>query len=260
MKQTNFTKTVVSIIEEYFKNLDEELIFSNELHLQMHLAQHLVGQGYRLLYEYHIPSEKLKNVDKKDKDGKFVNYPWRTNGKPQEMYLDLVVTDKYESEYVPIEIKYKTRRLTTNKIFNKKTEEEIELLRNQGAHNIGMYNFWKDVHRLEMVRDTYCDFGVKSGIAIFVTNDPHYFKPEEKEKDDVIRFLFRMTEGRKTSKGVLEWKERGKGYDIGDNVIKTYPKFELEGCYKIEWQDIRQVHNPLQHRDFRYCMVVVENR
>lgn len=236
-------KNVVNEITEYFKSLDKDLIFSNELHLQMHLAQHLISQGCKLLYEYHVPSSCFD-----------ANYPWRTKEdkdkttKPQEMYLDLVVTDKYEREYVPIEIKYKTRSLGTEDMVVFKEQVKGELLRNQGAQDIGMYNFWKDVCRLELVKKSYSKH-VKNGIAIFVTNDPYYWA---KVEDYVSRYDFRMTEGRKTSEGILSW--RGM---VSPNVQKGHPDFMLKGSYEIKWHDIRKVHDPIEPCDFRYCMVVV---
>ncbi len=248
MAQTVFTKKVVNEIVNYLKEIGKEgIIFSNELHLQMHLAQFLQKKCYDIEYEYQVPTDRLKDVEKKDV------YPWKKiNGQPQEMYLDLVVCGKNREEYFPIEIKYKTRSLTTKTeneetyIFNR-IEKGVNRLRNQGAQDLGMYGFWKDVHRVELVKKTYP--AVKNGLVIFITNDPYYQKNDS--KPTVNYYDFRMTDGRNVVSSTLGWVNENS------QVVKKYPAFKLDGKYKICWHHIGE-HSNLRDRDcFSYCMVLV---
>ena len=243
MTQSKLTKRVAESIECYFKEFGKTIIYSNELHLQMHLAQFLERNNYQLLYEYKVPSEHLSGVDEKD------SYPWRkSNGSPQDMYLDLVVFEK--DEYVPIEIKYKTRSLNTSPSVFNRTECDVEWLRDQGAQDLGMYGFWKDVHWLEMVRGTYS--AVKNGIAIFVTNDPYYIK--NNPKSDVSHFDFRMTDNREITKPIiLKWKKSGS------KIAKEHPAFRLnvDNEYRLNWHNIGSHSNPREREDFSYCMLII---
>ena len=103
MKQSDFTKEVVASIEQYFKECGEKnVVFANELHLQMSLSNHLMKK-WNLYFEQWVPtnSKTFKDNVKSKED-----FPWRTKeGDMQDMYVDLVVSDG--KEYLPIEIKYK---------------------------------------------------------------------------------------------------------------------------------------------------------
>jgi len=239
MSKSQLTNQLMADVNRYFQELGSNaVILSNELHLQMHLAQFLVREGYHLYYEYHVPTDRLKG-----------NYPWLTrDGKPQEMYLDLVVYDK--DEFVPIELKYKTLRLCADMLVFNKEEKGVDRLRNQGAQDLGMYAFWKDVYRLELVRHTYK--AVKNGLAIFVTNDQLYCDRDEMQvKKNVNHFAFRMTNGRKGVHGVLEWSNKNS------ETAKRNPSFDLSGNYDVNWTPIGKHSSPRNNADFSYCMVTI---
>lgn len=88
MAQSKFAKQVANDIENYFAALGlQPVLFSNELHLQMHLTHHLMQQcGHCLLFEYRVPTERLNG-----------SYPWQNKeGNPQTMYVDLVVYNEKE--------------------------------------------------------------------------------------------------------------------------------------------------------------------
>lgn len=234
MAYTKFTQQTINLIESYFKGLGTNpVLFANGLHLQMHLAAYLMEHKQNVLFEYRVPTSQLKG-----------DYPWSTEKKDsQMMYIDLVVHDK--TEYVPIELKYKTRGLVGDYLVFNKSEKSMCILKNQGAQDLGMYDFLKDVRRLEMVRDTYP--AVKHGISIIVTNDPYY---EEERKREVNFYAFRTTQGRDIS-GSLSW---GKT----DKLPHCYkPSIDLEGKYKIDWQPIGQHSTPRSREDLKYCMITI---
>ncbi len=123
------------IIEQIKQALEErKKIFLNEKDIQLHLAQKfLESKEYdNVFMEYPVSKDLLKN-----------DYPWFNK---DNIYIDIVL--EKENSFYPIEIKYKTKKQKLkDTIFG---EEEIKIeLKKQGAQNIGRYDFWKDVKRIE---------------------------------------------------------------------------------------------------------------
>ena len=235
---TNLTKKVKLDIEDFFKNIGASpILLNNELHLQMLLAQYLQNKGYKIFYEYFVPTDSL--------NGK---YPWKNkNGNLQEMYIDLVVSDNNQKEYVPIEIKYKTRKLNQTAVIFNKTQNGVDVLRDQGAQELGRYGFWKDIYRLELVRNTFS--AVKNGISLFVTNDPAYVN--NPDDTSVNYYDFHVKDGRTKVTGRLAWQNKKS------KISKGNPDFTLAGTYYILWTPIGSHSNPRSRADFSYCLVVV---
>lgn len=243
MKQTTFSKKVCAEIERIFKEemqMDGHVNFRNELELQMLLCQHLIKK-FNVQLECYVPTNGDTFTAKAD-------YPWRTkDGKLQEMYVDIVVNDG--KEWVPIEVKYKTRGLVEDGLLFGQPTKNLSILKNQGAQDLGMYGFWKDVRRVELLCATYSN--VKNGIALFVTNDPYYCERTDKQMDHSVNYYdFRMTEGRKAS-GKLGWKKKDS------KIAKDYPAFKLDGEYTIHWEHLYGTNQPRTPRDFSYCMVTI---
>lgn len=243
MKQTTFSKKVCDEIEQFFlvaQKANGQVIYHNELELQMLLCQHLIKK-FNVQLECYVPTNGDTFTAKAD-------YPWRTkDGKLQEMYVDIVVNDG--KEWVPIEVKYKTRGLVEDGLLFGQPTKNLSILKNQGAQDLGMYGFWKDVHRVEMLCKTYPT--VKNGIAIFVTNDPYYVEsPKGKEADKVNYYAFRMTEGR-TASGRMAWMNENC------KIAASYPAFKLDGQYTIHWEPVGAHSTPRDKANFRYCMVTI---
>lgn len=243
MKQTTFSKKVCDEIEQFFlvvQKANGQVIYHNELELQMLLCQHLMKK-FNVQLECHVPTNGDTFTAKAD-------YPWRTkDGKLQEMYVDIVVNDG--KEWVPIEVKYKTRGLVEDGLLFGQPTKNLSILKNQGAQDLGMYGFWKDVRRVEMLCKTYPT--VKNGIAIFVTNDPYYVEsPKGKEADKANYYAFRMTEGR-TALGRMAWMNENC------KIAASYPAFKLDGQYTIHWEPVGAHSTPRDKANFRYCMVTI---
>lgn len=243
MKQTTFSKKVCDEIEQFFlvaQKANGQVIYHNELELQMLLCQHLMKK-FNVQLECYVPTNGDTFTAKAD-------YPWRTkDGKLQEMYVDIVVNDG--KEWVPIEVKYKTRGLVEDGLLFGQPTKNLSILKNQGAQDLGMYGFWKDVRRVEMLCKTYPT--VKNGIAIFVTNDPYYVEsPKGKEADKVNYYAFRMTEGR-TASGRMAWMNENC------KIAASYPAFKLDGQYTIHWEPVGAHSTPRDKANFRYCMVTI---
>lgn len=184
----------------------QELLF-NERDLQMHLATFLRQTGHYddVDVEYYVPLSELKG------------YIWNN-----ELRMDVLV--RKGKEYLPIELKYKTRAVRKRLLrFGESVAEEVEVMKNQGAQDIGKYDFWKDVRRIEIVRNRFGN--IKNGLAVFVTNDPMYVQ-RGRENSNHIRLS--MDEG-------IHGKE--KHWLNKDSVCcKSNPDFEVEKAYSIHWE------------------------
>lgn len=207
-----------------FLESNEELLF-NERDFQMHLATWLRNSDNRyddVDVEYYVPYQELNN------------YVWNS-----ELRLDIVV--KKDGEYCPVELKYKTKKVE-RKIsrFDEDLTNNVVVMKNQGAQDLGMYDFWKDVRRVELVRNRFQR--VKGGLAVFVTNDEFYTKGSKETSNN---YLFNMSAGKAHSKQ-KHWA------NPESTCAKTHPNFEVEKAYSIEW------HNKLVDGvKFHYCIVTI---
>jgi hypothetical protein len=174
-------------------------------------------------------------------------------------YIDIVIHDKKEDVYFPIELKYKTKKQSMSlRVFN---DEEVFEFKNQGAQNLGKYYFWADVKRLYQVLLKYKN--VKRAFQIFLTNDFSY--KNEAKKDKLQYKDFSVHHGRTIPKGefMLQWKdENGLPIDIGKEGNTVYSKktfynklgFEFNGTYfnskTIEWCELE-----LESKSLIYTLV-----
>ena len=207
-----------------FLESNEELLF-NERDFQMHLATWLRNSANcydDVDVEYYVPCQELDN------------YVWDS-----ELRLDIVV--KKDSEYCPVELKYKTKKVE-RKIsrFDEELAGNVVVMKNQGAQDLGMYDFWKDVRRVELVRNRF--ERVKGGLAVFVTNDVFYTKGSKETSNN---YLFNMSAGKAHSKQKYWAKPES-------TCAKTHPNFEVEREYSIEWK-MREIDKV----GFYYCIVTI---
>ena len=207
-----------------FLESNEELLF-NERDFQMHLAAWLRNSANcydDVDVEYYVPCQELDN------------YVWDS-----ELRLDIVV--KKDSEYCPVELKYKTKKVE-RKIsrFDEELAGNVVVMKNQGAQDLGMYDFWKDVRRVELVRNRF--ERVKGGLAVFVTNDGFYTKGSKESSNN---YLFNMSAGKAHSKQKYWAKPES-------TCAKTHPNFEVERKYSIEWK-MREIDKV----GFYYCIVTI---
>ncbi|MBN1136476.1 MAG: hypothetical protein JXM73_07815 [Anaerolineae bacterium] len=149
------------------------------------------------------------------------------------MYLDIWATDKTTT--LAIELKYKTRRLSI-----KVKGEDYELL-NQSAQDIGRYDFWRDVQRVEQV---VAGRPSTIGYVIFLTNDSAYWTPRTSGR--TIDAAFRMHPGRKVT-GELRW---GTGASKG-TMRGREKSIQIKGTYSLTWEDYSVLGRGNYNR-FRY--------
>ena len=207
-----------------FLESNNELLF-NERDFQMHLATWLRNSANHyddVDVEYYVPWQKLDD------------YIWKS-----ELRLDIVV--KKDGEYCPVELKYKTKKVERQISRFDEILDKVVVIKNQGAQDLGMYDFWKDVRRVELVRNRFKN--VKGGLAVFVTNDPLYTK---KSRENSNNFLFNMDDGKHSA--IKHWQNE----DSVCAKMKSYKSFEVEKEYSIKWYQ-RDVDNVL----FHYCVVYI---
>lgn len=188
-----------------FLETNKELFF-NERDFQMHLATHLRQTGHYddVDVEYYVPLSELKD------------YIWKN-----ELRMDILVCKG--KEFLPIELKYKTRTVKKRlPRFGEQISEDIAVMKNQGAQDLGKYDFWKDVRRIEIVRNRFN--AIKNGLAVFLTNDFSYI---QRGRETSNHINFSMDEGPHGKQ--KHWLNK-------DSVCcRDNPNFELEKTYNIHW-------------------------
>lgn len=221
------TKLIDIVQQDVFAFLEsnEELLF-NERDFQMHLATWLrksANDYDDVDVEYYVPKIELPN------------YVWDS-----ELRLDIVV--KKDGEYCPVELKYKTKKVERQiSRFDEMLDDKVVVMKNQGAQDLGMYDFWKDVRRIELVRNRFAK--VKGGLAIFVTNDALYTKASRPESNN---YLLNMNEGKHSV--IKHWQNENSACA----KMNSYKSFEVEKEYSINWH-----HRNVDNIPFHYCVVNV---
>ena len=206
-----------------FLESNDELLF-NERDFQMHLATWLRNSANHyddVDVEYYVPRSELEN------------YVWDS-----ELRLDIVV--KKDGDYCPVELKYKTRKVE-RKIarFDEALSSDVVVMKTQGAQDLGMYDFWLDVRRVELVRRRFAR--VKGGLAVFVTNDALYTKASRPTSNN---YLLNMNEG-------VHSREK-HWLNPESTCAKSHPDFEVEREYTIEWHE-----RGVDGVEFYYCIVTI---
>lgn len=180
-------------------------LFFNERDMQVDLAVWLAQTAHynEVRTEYYIPNEELKP-----------GYVWDS-----EMRIDIALR-KFD-EWLIIELKYKTDEISEIiSRFGEPLDGKHLIVKHQGAQNLSMYDFWKDVRRIEIVKQRFNS--VVGGIALFLTNDKYYPKGP---KEGVSCSKFSMAEG--THGTDKSWQ----GTSDTDN-----PNFKTQQPYTLHWE------------------------
>lgn len=137
----------------------------------------------------------------------------------ERVYLDLWIGGGNRS--LAIELKYKTRLASV------KWKGERFDLANQGAQDLGAYDVWKDVQRLENVCSRRN--GIE-GYVILLSNDASYWTGTANE--GTVGGAFRLQEGR-VAGGGLSWASHA-----ADGTMRGREEpIALRGSYHISWRD-----------------------
>ena len=210
----NLLEQVKADVEAF---LNQEQFFCNECHLQMELAAYLRQSGNysKVHLEYFVPSAIVQ---------------------PQNLYIDIVVEKK--GEFLPIELKYKTAPLKKDIDRFGEVLEGVDVLKNHGARDLGAYDFWRDVNRIECLMK--CFGNVKNGIALFLTNDQGYWTlPKDGTNPNYANFS--MKDGKHSQE---------KHWQGNTAMSAARPSFNVNKVYELEWKDY--------NLPFRYCLLEIK--
>lgn len=153
------------------------------------------------------------------------------------MYVDIWAT--MADAVTAIELKYKTRRLTTV------VDGEAFALLDQSAQDLGRYDFLKDVQRLEGIVAGQPN---AVGYALLLTNDSAYWQTAGRDTVDVN---FRLHHGRDLA-GPLGW-----GANAGAGTMRgREAELLLRGPYRLVWDEYG-IATPGSYGTFRYLLVEV---
>lgn len=229
-------------------------ILYNERDLQVGLATRLRQSSHKydsVDLEYLVPITELINVN--SNHPKLIDkglYPWSNKS---SMWIDIVVSKG--GFYVLVELKYATKTVESKEGVTRFGEpvidKDVQILKDQAASNLVMYNYWKDVRRIELVKQRYSK--VVGGIALIVTNSDTYWDAT-KVRPDSAYIPFHTGEGRTVKRGPMDWA--GK---VSDSIRKDHDKFEIDGTYTCHWKDakIEGLEKDAANSVFRYCLLEV---
>ncbi len=204
-------------------------VMRNEREMQVRLAMYLKENRYydNVHVEYPVPLQVLKkfypNVGKQNE------FPWKN-----DIYVDIVV--EKDGQFVAVELKYATRAISVQPgVFYQPVPANIKIIKNQEASNLTMYNYWKDVHRIEALTHIPKVIG---GVTIILTNNKLYWEQPRQTPAPPAYSEFSTHHDREVIPGLLEWGTN-KGEKISDYILKTHPNFSIDGSYECHWDDTK---------------------
>lgn len=160
-----------------------------------------------------------------------LEFPLFKDGSNRWEYCDILAR---KPSPIGIELKYKTKKLSVE------VDAEQFELKQQGAQDLGRYDFLKDVSRLEQ----WCEQKkITQGYAILLTNDSSYWS--NPKRIDTIDRSFRLHE--REVYGELKWDSAAsKGTTKGRESSLV-----LKNRYSLNWLDTPR-------DDFKYLLLKVE--
>ncbi len=210
-------------IEKILKTLSEKRpVFHSEADFQHALAWEI---------HLHYPNAKIR-----------LEYPVGN----ETIHIDIYVT--LGKKVYAIELKYKTK--TTEPVIE--YENEGFPLKNQGAQDLGRYDFVKDINRLEILKREILNGNNNNfdGYSIFLTNDHLYWGKPTTNRNTIDK-QFRIHCGNELT-GTRSW--------IGNPAEGTIKNKEnpiiLTGTYKLEWQLYHDFEN-VKNGKFKYLIVKI---
>ena len=199
---------IIQRIRKSFENLKNKRFFVSEADFQHTLAM------------------ELEKTFADDKDVKILlEFPIEQNGR--KIYVDIMII--YNGILYPIELKYKIKRIPSEQVYDQTNLPISKILTDQAAQDIGGYEIWKDVNRIErLVKNSQAH----SGVCIIISNDRYYW--DGFNSPSAQGFAFRTTTG--------VYKPRKCDWNIKDNDdvkkwIKEHLGFKIENEYNLDWDD-----------------------
>lgn len=208
------------------KFADDGKVFTNESQFQFELGFRL----QELFKEYEVRFEVLSLDDAK-------------SAKIKKLYTDLVI-EMPNGECIAIELKYKTALPNKKKGLLYSANNKETRVFAQGAYDIGCYDYWRDVYRLEQLvnREIKYNFSeqkkVVRGFAIIMSNDKNYWG----EHKDGYYKNFYLTESNDAINSPRMWRNNGVDVKRIEDKVEKDKRFAdyieiKEGPYSLNWDE-----------------------
>jgi hypothetical protein len=210
LKHLKMRPQILELIEQQM--LNRTIYFTREQEIQIFLSHIFESSGLfdSVHVEQHIPS------------GMIPNYPWTDT---YNIYIDIVLHK--DGRYYPIEIKFKTKcQEVPIQLFGL---HQMIQLGHHGAQNIGCYDFWKDVKRLELYESSFQN--VEQGIMLFVTNDETYLQAPLNMNAGYAQYSIHA-EKTVTQHETLDWNR-------ALSISRNRPPIQLNKSYHLEWTQMQ---------------------
>ncbi len=205
-------KYITGIVREAFNELNGKRFFVSEADFQHALATALREELSQDAAQIHL------------------EFPIIYNGRL--IYTDIMI--EMVGCLFPIELKYKTKCI--DKCCQPYEETGIpikDILKDQGAQDLGGYYFWKDINRIE----TLVSKGqVIGGVCIFITNDQYYWAGKCVEGTQA--YAFRLTTGTH-ARGKYDWNVKDTK-NVGKYIVDN-PGFDINNDYVFQWQSFYEM-------------------
>jgi hypothetical protein len=141
-----------------------------------------------------------------------------------------------------IELKYKTIKR------NIKFSDEEFFLKNHAAQNLGRFDFFDDLRRLQMLRKQGI---IHSGFVIFLTNDPLYWTRIQRSN---FSSNFSMEEGRVIEKNTaLSWVGNPSENSVTPKRLGEHANIEIENELCLTWKTYSEFEESL----FKHLIVQI---
>lgn len=241
------TDTLAADISRFIET--EPRLFFNECDMQVRLCDSLMATRHydAVMPEYRVPLAELvsRGVPGTREGRKWIMeayFPWNN-----DIFVDIVV--KAGTQFAGVELKYATTYLQdTLSVFDEPLLGGDEIIKNQAASDLVMYNYWKDVRRIEVIRDTFGH--VAGGIALLVTNDACYWSAPRPG----ARYLtFSTHTGHCVGGGLLDWNGPGS-----PRVLESHMPFEMVGRYRCDWHPAGVAARSRRGDPFRYMLNIIQ--
>lgn len=197
-------------------------LLSDERDMQVQLAMELTRRGWTVHTEYRVPLPELTErpglAHKATKGNP--RYPWDND-------ISVDIAAERNGEFAAIELKYATKPIkNAETIFNEALKDKnSQILKDQGAADIVMYNYWKDVRRIEALTSGFA--ALKGGVALIITNNRTFIKKPDGAPSYIEYATF---ESNAVGPGLLKWGNKAA------TIKESHPDMELANRYPCHWK------------------------
>lgn len=221
----------INDVMTYEQAMNEGTLGSDSHFFNIYEAVKLLKEGENGRFIFHSEADfqfqlawKIKEIEKENAEV-FLEYPFGED--KDRIYVDIVV--KKGNKLIPIELKYKTKKL------NAELRDIKFNLQNQSAANNARYDYCSDIERVESLRN---EKEFEEGYVIMLTNDANYLS---NEKDNYHKDFYIGHNMIKS--GTLERSDE-RTTDRG----KREKPIVLKGSYELNWYIFGDINSDAENK------------